>query len=89
MTPSLRRSDMDTSPNFTIPGDPLIEIARAIGRIEALVGTALARQSDHEARINKLEDVTTKLNTKITVYATVAGAAVSVGAWLAEHWFLK
>ncbi|MGY5795210.1 hypothetical protein ACXHXM_34205 len=67
-------------------GDPLIEIARAIGRIEALVGASMTKQSDHETRIGKLEESATKAKVYIAIGSTVASSAIAAGVWLIEHW---
>ncbi|TXR49885.1 hypothetical protein [Phyllobacterium endophyticum] len=74
-------------PSFGTGDNPLIEIARAIGRIEALVGTAMARQNDHEERIGKLEEGAIKVKTSIALFSTVASGAIAAAVWAAEHFW--
>jgi hypothetical protein len=73
-----------TPKSFT--GDPLIEIARAIGRIEALVGAAIAQQTNHEARIGKLEDDATKAKVYIAIASTIASGLIALAGWLIKNW---
>ncbi len=67
-------------------GDPLIEIARAIGRIEALVGAAITQQTNHEARIGRLESDATKAKVYIAIASTVASGVIALAGWFIKHW---
>ena len=75
--------------HISIAGDPLIEIARAIGRLESMLESSLKQHDNHEQRIGSLEVSHTKFKTYITVIGTLAGGAVSLGAWVLEHLVFK
>ncbi len=68
--------------NPTTGDNPLIEIARAIGRLEALVGAALSQQTNHETRIAALEE----FKTKAMVYVTILSAGVGLVGWAIQTW---
>jgi hypothetical protein len=73
--------------NFGTGDNHLMDIARAIGRIEAMLSNVTGRQTDHEKRIGSLEEAALKVRTTITLVSFMASGVIGAGVLVIQHYW--